>query len=539
MAFAVGDIVGGCEIVARLKAGGMATLYLARRQGVSGFSRRVAIKVVHDHLAEDESFVRMFVNEALLQSRISHPNVVHVEELGREGDQHFLVMEYVHGCSLSQLLKELAKRDRGLPPELAVSIAIQVLAGLHAAHEVRDESGRSAGVVHRDVSPDNALLSFDGHVKLIDFGIAKVQSHATQTGGQLKGKLRYMSPEQASGGVVDRTTDIYALGIVLWEMLTMRRLFTAEDQFQLLESVRNPMVPRPSMIRAGVPPAVEAVVMRALSLRPEDRWPSAHEFRRALVEACPGAMLADASQLAELLSVALPDQVANGERLLGSGSTSLPPAPHVEPDDAALATMTISATGLEFLGASDPSQSSGEEGQPAAAAHTPSVSATYVPAEPITRGDAPADRKLTIPRRALVAVTVVAALVALVAGVTFGTIVSSRMIEPSEISATPLTARDEPTSPGTASPEPVDEAPVPTTAAAPPAEPPAVPTAVEPPAAEPPVEPPAVEPPAVEPVAERAPDPEPAPRPARRAPRPRPVTRPAGSGRRVPLADEF
>ena len=123
MAFAVGDIVGGCEIVARLKAGGMATLYLARRQGVSGFSRRVAIKVVHDHLAEDESFVRMFVNEALLQSRISHPNVVHVEELGREGDQHFLVMEYVHGCSLSQLLKELAKRDRGLPPELAVSIA--------------------------------------------------------------------------------------------------------------------------------------------------------------------------------------------------------------------------------------------------------------------------------------------------------------------------------------------------------------------------------------------------------------------------------
>ncbi|MCA9556880.1 MAG: serine/threonine protein kinase, partial [Myxococcales bacterium] len=168
------------------------------------------------------------------------PNVVHVEELGREGDQHFLVMEYVHGCSLSQLLKELAKRDRGLPPELAVSIAIQVLAGLHAAHEVRDESGRSAGVVHRDVSPDNALLSFDGHVKLIDFGIAKVQSHATQTGGQLKGKLRYMSPEQASGGVVDRTTDIYALGIVLWEMLTMRRYFQADNELALLDMIRAP-----------------------------------------------------------------------------------------------------------------------------------------------------------------------------------------------------------------------------------------------------------------------------------------------------------
>ncbi|MEZ4339573.1 MAG: serine/threonine-protein kinase [Sandaracinaceae bacterium] len=523
MAFAVGDIVGGCEIVARLKAGGMATLYLARRQGVAGFSRRVAIKVVHDHLAEDESFVQMFVNEALLQSRISHPNVVHVEELGREGDQHFLVMEYVHGCSLSQLLKELARHDRGLPYELSVSIAMQVLAGLHAAHEVRDEQGRPAGVVHRDVSPDNALLSYDGHVKLIDFGIAKVQSRATQTGHQLKGKIRYMAPEQARGTEVDRRSDIYALGVVLWEMLTMRRLFTADDQFQLLESVRNPTIPRPSAIRADVPPAIEAAVMRALSVAPDERFASAHDFRRALAAACPGALLADAAQLAQLLAVAVPDQIAKSESLLASGAAPLaePASPFDEPDEAALETMTISATGLEFLGASDPSQTSTREPSPDAGIH---ASATYVPAEPVASDGA--DGRLTIPRRTLIAVTSVAAVLALAAGVAFGTYASTRSDE-TEIQATELPPREAP--PPAAPPDPaLPAATAPDEAVDPPAPPPEVPTVAEDP-----------EPPPPAPV----PDPEPptphVATPGRRGPRHTTRSTPLRTDRGVPLADEF
>src|SRR5262245_54903562 len=168
----------------------MATLFLARRVGAAGFSRHVAIKVVHGHLANDPHFIGMFVDEAMLPARIQHPNVVHIEELGEAGGTYFLAMEYVHGAALSALLGELSKLRRRLSTPLAVFIAMRVLEGLHAAHELRDERGQKLEVVHRDVSPQNVLLSASGHVKLIDFGIAKArgQSQRTKT-GLLKGKL--------------------------------------------------------------------------------------------------------------------------------------------------------------------------------------------------------------------------------------------------------------------------------------------------------------------------------------------------------------
>jgi serine/threonine-protein kinase len=362
MSIAVAREFGGYEILARLKSGGMASLYLGRRIGTSGFSRHVAIKFIHDHLAEDQDFVRMFVDEALLQARISHPNVVHVEELGERDGKHFLVMEYVHGCALSQLLRSLARRDRALPHELAVYVTMQVAAGLHAAHELRDDEGQPMGVVHRDVSPDNVLLAYDGHVKLIDFGVAKVEARVAQTSaGLLKGKLRYMSPEQAGGGAIDRRTDVYALAVVLWEMLTMHRLFGAADQLVLLETVRNPTIPPPSSLRPTVPAALEAVVMKALSRDPAERHATAHDFRRALAEAMPAAALTDASQLGELLGVVMASEIENDQKRLPPAASSVfasAPRPSIPPgtEEQGIATRTISITGLGYLGESGASK---------------------------------------------------------------------------------------------------------------------------------------------------------------------------------------
>jgi serine/threonine protein kinase len=283
-----GNRLGRYDLLARLRAGGMATLYLGRRVGAAGFSRPVAIKVIHPHLAQSPRFVQMFVDEATLSAKIDDPHVVHVEELGEENGTFFLVMEYVDGVSLAELLRELSRRKRALSVELATWIGIQIAAGLHAAHEATNEAGQPLGIVHRDVSPHNVLLAFKGHVKLIDFGVAKAHGRPgdTQT-GSLRGKLAYMPPEQAFGRSVDRRADVYALGVVLWEMLTMRRLFNAENDFALLEMVRSPSVTPPSALVADIPSELEAVVMAALAPDPAARPATAEELRARLVGAVP------------------------------------------------------------------------------------------------------------------------------------------------------------------------------------------------------------------------------------------------------------
>jgi serine/threonine-protein kinase len=297
-----GQRVGDYEIVAKLREGGMATLFLARRTGAAGFSRHVAIKVVHPDLANDEQFRQMFLDEALLSSRIDHPNVVHVEELGQHEGAHFLTMEFVHGCSLSQLQRALLARGRRLAPAFATRIAMHVADGLHAAHETLDDSGRPLNVVHRDVTPENILLAYGGHVKLIDFGIAKAYGRKHRTmDGLLKGKFRYMAPEQAYGKPVDRRVDIYQLGIVLWEMLTLRRLFSAERDVELLASVQKPNVVPPSSLVDRIPPALDAAVMCALSPDPRRRPPDAQSFARMLGKAVPAAHEVDSGALRALL----------------------------------------------------------------------------------------------------------------------------------------------------------------------------------------------------------------------------------------------
>ncbi len=344
--FGVGDTVGDYLIVAKLKAGGMATLFLGKRTGASGFSRHLAIKVVHEHLASDETFVQMFVDEALLSSKIQHPNVVHVEELRQVDGRHLLVMEYVHGCSLAMLVNALRRSKRAFNADLATYVAVKVAGGLHAAHEATDALGQPLGVVHRDVSPQNVLLSYKGHVKLIDFGVAKAAGRATQTtGGSLKGKIRYMSPEQAYGRPVDRRTDVYALGIVLWEMLTGLPAFSGDNEFALLEQVRHPEVPPARTFNADVPEALDAVIQRALSVDMASRFQSCQEMRKALARACPTALALDEHDLAKLLATVLGENIRQDIAALPE-SVSGVVAPSFPQDDDALYTLTVSAAGL-------------------------------------------------------------------------------------------------------------------------------------------------------------------------------------------------
>jgi len=261
----------------------MATLFLGKRVGAAGFTRPVAIKVIHTHLADDPKFTRMFIDEAMLSAKIQDPHVVHVEELGEAEGTYYLVMEYVAGASLAEFLRALRSKQRALNVDVAVWLAAQVAAGLHAAHEATNEAGEPLRIVHRDVSPQNVLLAFKGHVKLIDFGIAKGGTPKETASGSLRGKVAYMPPEQALGEEVDRRADIYALGVVLWEMLTMRRLFDAENEFLLLEKVRNPKVVPPGSLVNGIPPALDDVVMKALAADPELRIGTADELRAMLL----------------------------------------------------------------------------------------------------------------------------------------------------------------------------------------------------------------------------------------------------------------
>ena len=296
-------MLGGYRILARLRAGAMGVLYLARRSGMSGFSRPVAIKVIHDHLAANKRFCRMFIDEAKLSARIDDPNVVRVEEFGQSEGRYYLVMEYVHGASLAQTIAVLRKRG-GIPIELAVAIAMQIASGLHGAHEARDEDGTPLGIVHRDVSPHNVIVSYRGYVRVIDFGIAKAKQVGGQTKtGSLRGKLAYMPPEQArSARTVDRRADLYGVGLILWEMLTFRRVFDADTDIAILNQIRSPEIVPPSRLAPAVTRALDDIVMRTLANEPDARPATGAALQRALAEAVPAAARVTPDDLAGLMS---------------------------------------------------------------------------------------------------------------------------------------------------------------------------------------------------------------------------------------------
>jgi serine/threonine protein kinase len=304
----VGGKLGPYELVAELGRGGMATLFLARRVGPAGFSRPVAIKIIHREHQNDRGFLEMFLDEARLSARVQHPNVVHVEELGEDAGIPYLVMEYVDGVTLVDVMRALHKSGRSMPIEIAVAIAAQIADGLHAAHESTDDHGRPLGLVHRDVSPHNILLSSRGYVKLIDFGIARARGRLTTTAlGEVKGKTAYLTPEQIAGEPTDRRGDVFALGIVLWEMLAMQRLFYAQSEAATLMRVREARADSPRTHRPEISEALEHVVMVALARAPADRFQTAYAFRRALLGACKEALFVEPAQLAPLVRDAARD----------------------------------------------------------------------------------------------------------------------------------------------------------------------------------------------------------------------------------------
>jgi serine/threonine-protein kinase len=276
------------ELLTELASGGMATVYLGRVRGAAGFARTVAIKRLHPHLASDRSFVAMFVDEGRLASRIRHPNVVPTLDIVSDGGELFLVMEYVHGEALSTIAHAARAAGAAIPMPVGAAIVSGMLLGLHAAHEATDEEGRPLDVVHRDVSPQNVLVGADGVTRLVDFGVSKAAGRLQSTGdGQLKGKLGYMPPESFRG-TVDRRSDIYSTAVVLWEVVTGRRLFTGSHA-EVLAKVLAGEVDPPSSIASDIPRAVDEVVLCGLEFTPDARFPTARAMERALRRAMPVA----------------------------------------------------------------------------------------------------------------------------------------------------------------------------------------------------------------------------------------------------------
>ena len=276
--------LGRYRVVDEIGIGGMASVHLARADGPGGFQKWVAIKRIHKHLAEDQTFISMFLDEARIAARITHPNVAQVFDLGTHRDSYWIAMEYLHGEPLREVMRVLDE-GRGTPMSYAMvaRVVADAAEGLHAAHELSDKHGHNVGLVHRDVTPHNLFLTYDGTVKVVDFGVAKVTDRMTKTrAGTLKGKLAYMSPEQVRGEDVDRRTDVFALGVVLWEITTGRRLFRMDNDLDTLERVQACIVPSPSSIVSNYPVELESVVMKALAKDKTRRFQTARELSRAL-----------------------------------------------------------------------------------------------------------------------------------------------------------------------------------------------------------------------------------------------------------------
>ena len=278
------DRFGQYEILERIAAGGMAEVYKAKRTGVEGFQKIVAIKKILPHIADDEGFVTMFADEAKLAAQLNHPNIIHIYDLGKiQAGGYFIAMEYVDGRDLRAIQQAGGQIGVPLPVSLAVYIASKVASALDYAHRRRDAEGHELNIVHRDVSPQNILISYEGEIKLCDFGIAKAASKASHTqSGALKGKMQYMSPEQAWGKAIDRRSDLFSLGVVLHELLTGERLFRGDTDIAILEKVRNADVPPPSRVNPEVPHNLDAVVLKALAKDPEERYANASDLLRDL-----------------------------------------------------------------------------------------------------------------------------------------------------------------------------------------------------------------------------------------------------------------
>jgi serine/threonine protein kinase len=318
---------GPYHLVEKVAVGGMAEVWKATQSGIGGFVKVLAVKRLLPHLARNADLVDLFINEAKMVARLTHPNIVQIYDLGRIEKSYYIAMEYVPGRDLRTVRRRAAERGLRIPLDLAVLVTTRVCAALAYAHKKRDEQGRAMSIVHRDVSPQNILLSYEGEVKLTDFGIAKAASKARTTDNDmLRGKLLYMSPEQARGEAADHRTDLFALGIVLFELVTGVNPFEdggGGSQEGVLERVRNCRVPLASEVNPRVPAKLDQVIAKALHPLADERYPDAVAFGRALDRAVEPSNLGH-TQLSRLMDV-LFDAQERGRAADGSSDRGTDP----------------------------------------------------------------------------------------------------------------------------------------------------------------------------------------------------------------------
>lgn len=314
--------IGRYELCFELASGGMASVYLARAAGAPGYQKLVALKRIHPHLARERDYVEMFLDEARIASRVTHPNVCSVFDFGEADGEYFIAMEYLVGEPLSRvhrrMLANAEQRSSPLLPARMARIVAQACEGLHAAHELKDADGESLQVVHRDVSAENLFVTYDGTTQVVDFGIAHARQRVHHTeAGQLKGTFPYMAPEQLTAGGVDRRVDIWALGTVLWELLTLRRLFLRDTDVNTMYAILSGEIRPPSEYRQGIVPELDEVVLKALRRNPDERWQTAREMGKALRHVLAKEQeLIGPAEIADWMAELFPDGEARKQRLM-------------------------------------------------------------------------------------------------------------------------------------------------------------------------------------------------------------------------------
>ncbi|MCS6899527.1 MAG: serine/threonine-protein kinase [Myxococcales bacterium] len=330
--------VGRYELLMELASGGMATVYIGRQRGAGGFERIVAIKRMHPHISAIPDLAASFTDEARIASLIHHPNVVSVHDVHESEGERLLVMDYVDGVSLAALIKGVRRKGQKIPLSIAIYLTSQALRGLHAAHEQKSLAGVPLDIVHRDATPQNILLGVDGSVRLTDFGIAKAaERSAHTTTGNVKGKFRYMAPEQAMGKPLDRRVDIFALGVVLWEMLSGQRFLKGDTDAEIIHNLAMANFEDLHQVEPTIPPELSAIVMHALAEKPEHRWATAEQFADALDHwARSTGHIATATEVAAFIQEVCNDSIRERRQRLAeilSGqrppvSLGIPPAPN-------------------------------------------------------------------------------------------------------------------------------------------------------------------------------------------------------------------
>ena len=271
---------GKYTLIDRIAVGGMAEIFLARQAGIENFEKTIVIKRIRPHLSKQPNFVKMFLNEAKLAAQLNHPNIVQIYDLGRIGESYFIAMEYVFGRDMRRIIPKADSLGIPFPMVYALKIASSVCEGLYYAHQKTDTYGVALNIVHRDVTPENIFVSFDGTVKVLDFGIAKAANQIEQTrAGEIKGKLSYMSPEQCMGKHLDNRSDLFSLGTVLYEWLTGFKLFTGDSEVAILKSITEGKIYAPSYFKADIPEGVEAILMKALEKDRERRYQTAWDMQ--------------------------------------------------------------------------------------------------------------------------------------------------------------------------------------------------------------------------------------------------------------------